>query len=60
MRPDIVVVVGSIGLEDLAQGCPDRELYPTIFMMKSAEDLPGGDVTEPSNRTSKRCVFGQR
>ena len=29
-------------------------------MMKSAEDWPRGDATDPSNRTNKRRVLGQR
>ena len=29
-------------------------------MMKSAEDRPGGDVTEPLNRTTKRGILAQR
>ena len=29
-------------------------------MMKSAEDRPRGDATDPSNRTNKRRVLGQR
>ena len=28
-------------------------------MMKSAENRLRGDVTDPSNRTAKRCVLGQ-
>ena len=28
-------------------------------MMKSAEDRPRGDVTDPLNRTNKRCILGQ-
>ena len=40
--------------------CPCRKLHPAILMMKSAEDRPRVDVTDPSNWTNKRRVLGQR
>jgi serine/threonine protein kinase len=42
-----------------ADRCPCRELHPAILMMKSAEDRPCSDVSDPSGRTNERRVLIQ-
>ena len=39
--------------------CPCRELHPAVLMMKSAEDRPRGNVTEPLDRSNKRRILTQ-
>jgi hypothetical protein len=43
----------------MIQGCPYRKLDPAILIMKSAEDRSHGDLAEPLNRTTERCIFGE-
>jgi hypothetical protein len=52
------LVPASFGLS-FSDTRPCRKLDSAVFMMKSAEDGPRGDVAEPSNRTSTRCVLCQ-
>ena len=40
-------------------GCPYRELYPVVMMMKAADDRPGGDLAKSLNRPMARRVLAQ-
>ena len=40
--------------------CPYRNLYPAILVMKSAEDRPRGELTEPLDRPMGRRILAQR
>jgi hypothetical protein len=39
--------------------CAYQKLHPAILIVKSAEDRPCGDDTEPLNRTNKRRILTQ-
>jgi hypothetical protein len=41
-------------------GCPYRELYPAILMMKSAEDRLSSELAEPLDRPIARRILVQR
>jgi len=40
-------------------GCPYRELYPVVMMMKAADDRPSGDLAKSLNRPMARRVLAQ-
>ena len=40
-------------------GCAYQELHPTILMMKSAEDRPRAELTEPFNRPMRRRILAE-
>jgi hypothetical protein len=50
---------GDKKLAGAAKPCPCRELHPAVLMMKSAEDRPRGNVTEPLDRTNNRRILTQ-
>ena len=53
------ILAPSVTLVALTASCPCRELHPAVLMMKSAEDRPRGNVTEPLDRTNKRRILTQ-
>ncbi len=48
-----------IQFEPPADPCACRKLYPTVLMMKSAEDWPHGELAEPLDRPMARRILVQ-